>query len=52
MLHHHSGWDRPRQIVQTVRRAAGKFPKYDYADMVDAQYRLLKEGLGVSTCAW
>ena len=25
-----------------------KFPRYDYADMVDAQYRLLKEGLGVS----
>jgi homoserine O-acetyltransferase len=25
-----------------------KFPKYDYADMVEAQYRLLKEGLGVS----
>ena len=24
-----------------------KFPKYDYADMVDAQYRLLKEGLGI-----
>ena len=24
-----------------------KFPRYDYADMVDAQYRLLKEGLGV-----
>ena len=24
-----------------------KFPKYDYADMVDAQYRLLTEGLGV-----
>jgi homoserine O-acetyltransferase/O-succinyltransferase len=23
------------------------FPKYDYADMVDAQYRLLTEGLGV-----
>ncbi len=23
------------------------FPKYDYADMVDAQYRLLKEGLGI-----
>src|SRR5271154_5894490 len=23
------------------------FPKYDYADMVDAQYRLVKEGLGV-----
>jgi homoserine O-acetyltransferase len=23
------------------------FPKYDYDDMVDAQYRLLKEGLGV-----
>src|SRR6185369_757797 len=24
------------------------FPKYDYADMVDAQYRLVKEGLGVN----
>ncbi len=24
-----------------------KFPKYDYADMVDAQYRLLAEGLGI-----
>jgi homoserine O-acetyltransferase/O-succinyltransferase len=24
-----------------------KFPKYDYADMVDAQYRLLIEGLGI-----
>src|SRR6188768_2365005 len=24
-----------------------KFPRYDYADMVDAQYRLLSEGLGV-----
>jgi homoserine O-acetyltransferase len=24
-----------------------KFPKYNYADMVDAQYRLLNEGLGV-----
>src|SRR3979409_901918 len=23
-----------------------KFPRYDYADMVDAQYRLLSEGLG------
>ncbi len=24
-----------------------KFPKYSYADMVDAQYRLIKEGLGI-----
>jgi homoserine O-acetyltransferase len=24
-----------------------KFPKYDYADMVDAHYRLLTEGLGI-----
>jgi homoserine O-acetyltransferase len=24
-----------------------KFPQYDYADMVEAQYRLLKEGLGI-----
>jgi len=25
-----------------------KFPRYNYADMVDAQYRLVKEGLGIS----
>jgi len=25
-----------------------KFPRYNYADMVDGQYRLLKEGLGVN----
>ena len=25
-----------------------KFPRYNYADMVDAQYRLLTEGLGIS----
>jgi homoserine O-acetyltransferase/O-succinyltransferase len=24
-----------------------KFPRYDYADMVEAQYRLLSEGLGI-----
>jgi homoserine O-acetyltransferase/O-succinyltransferase len=24
------------------------FPKYDYADMVEAQYRLVREGLGIS----
>ena len=24
-----------------------KFPQYDYADMVDAQYRLVSEGLGI-----
>jgi homoserine O-acetyltransferase len=24
-----------------------KFPKYDYSDMVDAQYRLVTEGLGI-----
>ncbi len=25
-----------------------KFPRYDYVDMVDAQYRLVAEGLGIS----
>jgi homoserine O-acetyltransferase len=25
-----------------------KFPRYNYADMVDAQYRLVKEGLGIN----
>ena len=25
-----------------------RFPGYDYADMVEAQYRLVKEGLGIS----
>jgi homoserine O-acetyltransferase len=28
-------------------RLKAKFPHYDYADMVDAQYRLLHEGLGI-----
>jgi len=28
-------------------RLKAKFPHYDYADMVDAQYRLLTEGLGI-----
>jgi homoserine acetyltransferase len=27
-----------------------RFPKYDYADMVEAQRRMLVEGLGVSSC--
>ena len=26
------------------------FPKYDYADMVDAQYRLVTEGSASSIC--
>src|ERR1700754_2474310 len=32
---------KPSDGLQTA------FPKYDYADMVDAQYRLVKEGLGI-----
>ena len=28
-----------------------KFPKYNYDDMVDAQYRLVKEGLGIKRAA-
>ena len=24
-----------------------KFPKYDYADMIEAQHRMLTEGLGI-----
>ena len=37
----------PWRQRQAIRRAKAKFPHYDYADMVDAQYRLLTEGLGV-----
>ena len=37
----HGGSSKPSDGLRT------KFPKYDYADMVDAQYRLLTEGLGV-----
>ena len=29
-----------------------KFPSYNYDDMVQAQYRLLTEHLGVRTCVW
>ena len=37
----HGGSSKPSDGLKA------KFPHYDYADMVDAQYRLLSEGLGV-----
>jgi homoserine O-acetyltransferase/O-succinyltransferase len=37
----HGGSAKPSDGLKT------KFPRYDYADMVDAQYRLLSEGLGI-----
>jgi homoserine O-acetyltransferase/O-succinyltransferase len=37
----HGGSSKPSDGLKT------KFPQYDYADMVDAQYRLLSEGLGL-----
>jgi homoserine O-acetyltransferase/O-succinyltransferase len=37
----HGRSSKPSDGLKTV------FPKYDYEDMVDAQYRLLSEGLGV-----
>jgi homoserine O-acetyltransferase len=37
----HGNSSKPSDGMKTA------FPKYDYEDMVDAQYRLVKEGLGV-----
>jgi homoserine O-acetyltransferase/O-succinyltransferase len=37
----HGGSTKPSDGLKT------RFPHYDYADMVDAQYRLLSEGLGI-----
>jgi homoserine O-acetyltransferase/O-succinyltransferase len=37
----HGGSAKPSDGLKT------KFPQYNYADMVDAQYRLLSEGLGI-----
>jgi len=37
----HGGSTKPSDGLKT------RFPRYDYADMVDAQYRLLAEGLGI-----
>ena len=37
----HGGSAKPSDGLKT------KFPQYDYADMVDAQYRLVSEGLGI-----
>jgi len=37
----HGGSSKPSDGLKT------KFPHYNYADMVDAQYRLLSEGLGI-----
>jgi homoserine O-acetyltransferase len=37
----HGGSSKPSDGLRT------KFPQYNYSDMVDAQYRLLSEGLGI-----
>src|SRR6195952_2792656 len=37
----------PGQSVKPPGGIKTAFPRYDYADMVDAQYRLVTEGLGV-----
>ena len=37
----HGASSKPSDGMKTA------FPKYDYEDMVDAQYRLVKEGLGI-----
>src|SRR3954452_10079629 len=37
----HGKSSKPSDAMKTA------FPKYDYEDMVDAQYRLVKEGLGI-----
>ena len=37
----HGQSSKPSDAMKTA------FPKYDYADMVDAQYRLVTEGLGI-----
>jgi homoserine O-acetyltransferase len=37
----HGKSSKPSDAMKTA------FPKYDYADMVDAQYRLVAEGLGI-----
>jgi homoserine O-acetyltransferase/O-succinyltransferase len=38
----HGRSSKPSDAMKTA------FPKYDYDDMVDAQYRLIKEGLGIA----
>ena len=38
----HGNSSKPSDGMKTA------FPKYDYEDMVDAQYRLIREGLGIS----
>ena len=47
LLHHPARRDRHREVEQALRRPAHKFPKYNYDDMVEAQYRLVREHLGV-----
>jgi homoserine O-acetyltransferase len=47
VLHHHAGRHRPRRSTKPSDGLRAKFPKYDYDDMVEAQHRLLTEGLNV-----
>ena len=41
---------RGGKIVQAFGRTAHEISRYDYEDMVQAQYRLVKEHLGVDIC--
>ena len=48
ILHHPAGRDRRRGSRPSRPTAcATKFPRYNYDDMVAAQYRLVTEGLGI-----
>ena len=47
VFHHHAGRDRPRQIVQALRRAAANSRATITTTWSTAQYRLVKEGLGI-----
>ena len=48
LLHHPARRHRPRQSSKPSDGLRMRFPNYDYDDMVEAQRRMLVEGLGVT----
>jgi hypothetical protein len=48
IFHRAAGWNRPRQIEQTEQQHSCEISALWYFDMVEAQYWLLTEGLGVN----
>ena len=51
-FHHPSGLPSVTESRPSLQTECGEVPRYNYDDMVAAQYKLVTEGLGSAACAW